>query len=180
MKLISPLQRKQRGTQIAEFALVLPLLAFLALLVTEGSGLVRMHQALNNIAREGARLAAQPENQPTSDRSADMVAAMKAYAANNSVVFPTLTETSANNTTYVYVWSGTATGSPTWACSNLSITIEQGRNVVTGAGFTFEASQVTVACGYALQYLPKLPFFTVSGVINLRGAAQFRNMYGTP
>lgn len=179
MKLINPVRRRERGTQIAEFALVLPLLAFLALLVTEGSGMVRMHQALNNIAREGARIAAQPESQPTSDRSADIVSAMKAYATNNNVIFPTLTETSANNTTFVYVWSGAATGSPTWTCSNVTITINQGLNVVTPAGMNLTASQVTVACGYALQYLPRLPFFSVAGVINLTGTAEFRNFYGS-
>jgi Flp pilus assembly protein TadG len=179
MKLTNPTSRKQRGTQIAEFALVLPLLAFLALLVTEGSGLVRMHQLLNNIAREGARLAAQPENQPTSDRSADIVSAMQAYALNNNLSLPTLTETSANNTTFTYVWSGNATGNPTWACRSMTITINQGLTVVTGEGLTLSTSQVTVVCGYALQYLPRLPFFTVSGLINLRGAAEFRNFYGS-
>jgi len=42
--------------------MVLPLLLFLGLAVSEGSGFVRVHQILNNAAREGARLSSLPEN----------------------------------------------------------------------------------------------------------------------
>ena len=40
----------ERGTEIAELAMVLPLLTFLALIVSEGAGFVRVHQVLNNAA----------------------------------------------------------------------------------------------------------------------------------
>ncbi len=44
-------RRAERGTQIAELAVVLPLLAFLAFIVSEGAGVVRTHQVINNAAR---------------------------------------------------------------------------------------------------------------------------------
>ena len=46
---------RQRGTQLLEFAIALPLLLLLFFVVTEGAGLVRAHQVLNNAAREGSR-----------------------------------------------------------------------------------------------------------------------------
>jgi Flp pilus assembly protein TadG len=72
----------QRGTQIAELAIVLPLLAFLALVVSEGSGFIRVHQVINNAAREGARLAIQQQNYGHTD---DIIADVVAYAANNGI-----------------------------------------------------------------------------------------------
>ncbi|MGH9557263.1 MAG: TadE/TadG family type IV pilus assembly protein, partial [Terriglobales bacterium] len=55
-------RRGERGTQVAELAMVLPLLLFLGLAVTEGEGFVRAHQMLNNAAREGAKFSSLPEN----------------------------------------------------------------------------------------------------------------------
>ena len=56
------LLRDDRGTQIAEMALVLPLLLFLGLAVSEGAGMMRVHQVLNNAAREAARASTLQEN----------------------------------------------------------------------------------------------------------------------
>jgi Flp pilus assembly protein TadG len=54
--------RDDRGTQIAELALVLPLLLFLGLAVSEGAGMMRVHQVLNNAAREAAHASTLQEN----------------------------------------------------------------------------------------------------------------------
>jgi Flp pilus assembly protein TadG len=78
-----PTERKgERGTQVAELAIIMPLMFFLVLLVTEGAGLVRTHQILNNAAREGARLSAMPENAGNTD---DIKLAVVNYAAQNGV-----------------------------------------------------------------------------------------------
>lgn len=82
-----PTDRKgERGTQVAELAIILPLMFFLVLLVTEGAGLVRTHQILNNAAREGARFSAMPENAGNTD---DIKLAVVNYAAQNGVTLTT-------------------------------------------------------------------------------------------
>ncbi|MGH9579887.1 MAG: TadE/TadG family type IV pilus assembly protein [Terriglobales bacterium] len=67
---------------MAELALVLPLLLFLGLAVSEGSRFIRVHQVLNNAAREGARLSSLPEN---FQGVASVKNAVVAYAAANTV-----------------------------------------------------------------------------------------------
>jgi hypothetical protein len=52
----------QRGTLIAEFAVVLPVVILLTLLVAEGANLLRVYQVVANAAREGARLSMLPQD----------------------------------------------------------------------------------------------------------------------
>src|SRR5262245_6084163 len=75
-------QSRERGTQIAEMALVLPLLLFFAIVVFEGGAMIRTHQILNNAAREGARFATQKENQ---GNTAGLQQVVVNYAALNNV-----------------------------------------------------------------------------------------------
>jgi len=67
---------------LLEFALVLPLLVLIVMLVLEGSRLVRTHQVLNNAAREGARLSVIKENEGSTD---GIIAEVVAYATQNGV-----------------------------------------------------------------------------------------------
>ena len=46
----------ERGTQLIEFAIVLPLIVLLALIVAEGANMFRVYELVANAAREGARL----------------------------------------------------------------------------------------------------------------------------
>lgn len=55
-------RRQESGTQIVELAIMLPLLLFLVLAAIDGGQVIRVHQVLNNAAREGARLSTQPEH----------------------------------------------------------------------------------------------------------------------
>src|ERR1051326_5973892 len=73
--------RSQRGSQIVEMAIVLPLLAFLALMVTEGADFIRVHSVLNNAAREGARLSSLQENK---GQTAGITAAVQQYITDES------------------------------------------------------------------------------------------------
>ncbi len=141
-------RRRQRGTQIVELALVLPLLAFLALLVTEGADFVRVHQVLNNAAREGARLSAQ---QGMKGNTSAVVSAVQNYITTES--------------------NGRVQG------SNASVTVVQNLQIPTNYGtgtVNMDASQVTVTYAYQFKYLPK---FVTGGVpVNLQTSAEFRNL----
>ncbi len=94
-------RRGQRGTVLMEFALTLPLLVLIMMVVLEGSRLVRTHQILNNAAREGARLAVQtPDLAP-----ADVTNEVLAYASQNGVTVPAANVTF-NNSFFIPTASG--------------------------------------------------------------------------
>lgn len=165
--------RRQRGTQIVEFAIVLPLLALLALLVTEGAGLVRAHQVLNNAAREGARLSVSYENAreagSTMDArvNADISNIVKQYAYCNGVPLDSAT----------YTNCGAKSNSLSGACNRYSVNIDSGVPISVN-GITATDTRVVVTCEYKLIWLPRLPFFgTGSPAVTLTGAAEFRNLY---
>ncbi len=50
--------KRERGVQVVELAVTLPLLCFLVFVITDGADFVRTHVILNNAAREGARMGA--------------------------------------------------------------------------------------------------------------------------
>ncbi len=54
-------RNQEKGAQIAELAIILPLLVFLAMAAIEGGSMLRVHHLLNHAAREGTRRAI-PEN----------------------------------------------------------------------------------------------------------------------
>jgi Flp pilus assembly protein TadG len=145
MKIID-LHRCDRGTQIAEFALVLPLLLFISLGIIEGSSFIRVHQIINNAAREGARISTLPENR---GNTADIKTAVVTYASKNGITLPVA-----------------------------NVTIDQTKIITTASGSNMSASQVTVTYGYPIQWLSKVPFFTVPTTVNLKATAEFANFYG--
>ena len=79
---LSP-RRTERGTALVEFAIVLSLLLFFAVVVFEGAALIRTHQVINNAAREGARFAAQANF--ASSGPGDLQQVVVNYAALNDV-----------------------------------------------------------------------------------------------
>jgi len=140
-----------RGTQIAELALVLPLMLFISLGIIEGSSFIRVHQIINNAAREGARLSILPENAPSNnnpDPTGPIKDAVVAYASQNGVTI-----------------------APT------DVTINQSKLITTAGGANLTASQVVVSYNYQLQYLYKLPGFTRSQNVPLRASVEFVNFY---
>jgi Flp pilus assembly protein TadG len=141
----------ERGTATVEFALLLPVMVVLALIVSEGAAVIRTHQILNNAAREGVRVAIVPENQPYNGVSnSGVIAAVKnaaiTYAANNGVTI------SASN-----------------------VTVNQLLMVPGAGGVGLKASQVTVTYSYALTYLPN--FGSISASIPMSVSAEFKNFY---
>ena len=141
--------RNQRGTQLVELAIVLPLLAFLALLVIEGADFVRVHSVLNNAAREGARLSSQPENK---GQTSGIASAVQKYITDES--------------------NGRVDG------TKASVTVVQNLQVSTDNGsgpVQMGASRVTTTYSYTFLYLPN--FMSNSLPVNLQAQAEFRNLY---
>ncbi len=78
-------RRRSRGSELVEFALMLPALAMLLLVVSQVAGAVATYQILCNAAREGARLAVVPGEL---GRTADVTGTVAAYAAANGIALP--------------------------------------------------------------------------------------------
>jgi Flp pilus assembly protein TadG len=148
------LHRCDRGAEIAEMALLLPLLCFICFGVIEVSSFVRVHQVINNAAREGARLSSLPENQPNSqnDPVPGIKSAVVAYAQQNGL-------------------SGFSAG---------NVTIDQNKVITTSAGVNMNASQVTVNYPYNWLFVPgiqTMTYSTLPSTITLTATAEFRNFY---
>jgi Flp pilus assembly protein TadG len=159
-------RRRQRGTQIAEFALVLPILAFLAMAVSEGANFIRAHEVLNNAAREAARAASTADNANgwNSSTTQNTVAAQAAcsYLRTNSSAFAG--------------WNATQDAT----CSDAAFTIAVTRapaNAPKLNGVAMSMTQATVTYRYPLQFMPSLPQVGLPNPLPLTGSAQFRNFY---
>ncbi|MGH9509518.1 MAG: TadE/TadG family type IV pilus assembly protein [Terriglobales bacterium] len=143
---------------MAELAMVLPLLLFLGLAVTEGGGFVRAHQMLNNAAREGAKFSTLQTNQGDIPAIRDVV---DTYLKN------------ASSTRLCVSATGCAVSSPLAV-----VTVDQCVTIAMPSGPGKYASQVDVSYAYQLQYLPRLPWFNFPATVTLRGRATFVNFYG--
>jgi Flp pilus assembly protein TadG len=145
---------RERGTAVAELALVLPILLILGLICSEGAGLLRAHQVLNNAAREGAHLSAMPENNCQAAQSpATCLTAMRQavvdYATRNSV-----------------------------ALTTAGVALNQNVTINFPDGTVAQGSSVVVTFNYQLRFLPRLPFMNSAATsIPLRNAAEFQNFY---
>lgn len=166
-------KRQQSGTQVVELALVLPLLIFLSLAVAEGAYMIRVHQVLNNAAREGARLAVEQNNYDV----ASPVTNCAAVAPNTShaALCQAIVSYAQNN--------GIAAGAGWNRCngpanaSGLNITINQLYPIPSATGgLSLNGTQVMVVCPYNLAFLPRVPGFGVTGTVNLRGGVVFRDL----
>jgi len=167
--------QSERGSLIVEFAVVLPLLIFLALIVAEGANLLRVYQIVNNGAREGARLSELPQNY---------------YVAVNNAIDAGLTNPqtctfNSSSTTSLdpvcqnvanYVRNNNAVGADPNQCSTLTVVVNQTFAPASDSGNPHYSS-VGVTCAYTLRYLPKLPFYTVASTLNVQRTAVFANLY---
>ena len=166
-------KRQSRGTQVAELAIVLPLLLFLSLAVSEGAYMIRVHQVLNNAAREGARLAVEQQNYdpvnpltdctaPKGNKQTALCQAIISYAQNNGI--------SAGSS------FNQCNGAP--GTNGLNITVNQQYLIPgTGGGLNLPGTQVQVLCPYNLAFLPRIPSFGITGTVVLKGNAVFRDFF---
>ena len=154
--------RRERGTQVVELAMVLPLLIFLAMAVSEGAGMIRAHQVLNNAAREAARLSVLKQN---SGQITFLQDTATCYAIRNGLRPPA-----------GQVPANCPASNTVSACTSYGVNVNQAVLIPNGA-VSMPASQVVVTCGYRLNFMPRLPWFSVSNIVNLKGQAEFRNFY---
>lgn len=168
MKTATDKYRRQRGSQLVEFAIVLPFLVFLVLIVTEGAGMIRMHQVLNNAAREGARLSSLQANRypPT---GAEVVC--DAACVENSLKNAVINYASNNGVT------GVGTGEIE-VIQNCQIPIGGGlcSPGADAAGY-FSASRIIINHPYQFRFMPTVKWMHMSDTVTLQARAVFRNLY---
>ena len=140
----------ERGTATVEFALLLPVLVLLTLIVSEGSAVIRTHQVLNNAAREGARVSSLQDS------------ALVDGASDPAVI------TAVKNAAVTYA----ATNGVTISAAN--VTVNQLLLVPTAGGVGVTASRVTIDYSYPLTYLPNFGF---SLSVPMSVSVEFKNFY---
>lgn len=148
---------RQRGTQLVEFAIILPMLVLMFFVISEGSAMIRVHQVLNNAAREGARMAS----------SNDLI-----YAPSNT------TRTNERNRIIDSVKGYVSVNMKGYDATKITVTISPDQVQVTNpaTGSLMDTTIVTVQYQYTLQYLPAFSLGIVSNTFNLGAKAQFRNL----
>jgi len=166
-------RNRQRGTQIAELAICLPLLCFIVLAVIDGADVVRAHIVLNNAAREGARLSS----------------SVALSCPNNTC------STVSTVQQYVYDYVGQETGglglggatahtascSSPLALSNIVVTQNvpyQFNDPSSGNTINSTASRVTITFPYNFCYVSNAASFFggMANAVTLQTAATFRNL----
>jgi Flp pilus assembly protein TadG len=175
MRQISSNNRISRGDQggsiIVELALMLPVLAMFLLGATDLGLIVREHQLLQNAAREGARVSAQPAgkidpNTPLATQE----------AAAESIRDRVINYLAQENIT---IASTACSESPAnqWNCGD--ITIRQQYPITTlvgGVTFTDYGSEVSVT--YPRSFLFNGGSLFQFNSVSLSGRSVFRNLYG--
>jgi Flp pilus assembly protein TadG len=160
-------RHSQRGTQIVEFAVVLPILIFLVMAVSEGAAFIRTHQVLNNAAREAARTAAAVENlngwDPVSQQNSIAIQAACNYLRNNSGAFVN--------------WNALSDSTCSDAAFTIQVTRLEGVNAPSVSGVAISSSRAIVTYRYQLQLFPALPSVGLPNPLPLSGTAEFRNLY---
>jgi Flp pilus assembly protein TadG len=143
---------KEKGTVAVELAIMATLLAALLLGIMEVGSIVHDYQVLQNSAREGARLSANPANQISG--SQDPTASLQtiqdrvvAYLQNENITVP-----------------------------EGNVIVDQAYPVQIGA-LTVMSSHVTVIYNRPLIFSGVTSFFPSLGSLQLSGSAVFRNFY---
>lgn len=166
---------RERGTLIAEFAIVLPVIILLVLFVAEGANLFRVYQVVANAAREGARLSMLPQ-----DRYLAVNQTTNAHLTNpQTCTFSAGSVASAHPVcagVAQYAQNNNIGGTGTIQCSTLTVDVNQTYAPPSDSGNP-NYSQVSVSCAYTLRYLPRLPFYSIAAPVTIRRSATFANLY---
>ncbi|HWR37107.1 MAG TPA: TadE/TadG family type IV pilus assembly protein [Clostridia bacterium] len=162
----------QRGTQLVEMAIALPILLIISVIIYEGGRMILLHEVLNNAAREGARLSILEQNKYPVDCSAGCACppecveqqlknAVMAYAARNGISDLTSAQITVRQDCQVPLTAPTTYLGCSTTCS-------------TGGCMT--ASQISIQYQYTYKYLPSL-HAGVPATVAIGTQAEFRNMY---
>lgn len=159
---------QESGTQLAEFAVALPLIILLSLIAAEGANLFRVYEVVANASREGARLATLAWYSPS---------AMK-QNAQVTCTFNSNTLTSTNAVCQGvanYAQNNGLIGSGLQQCSTLTVNVNQSYQAPSDS--TPRYSRVSVTCAYQLRWLPRLPSYTVANLLNVTRGTAFLQLY---
>lgn len=172
---MKPNCRRERGTLIAEFAVVLPVVILLALAVAEGANLFRVYQVVANAAREGARLSMLPQ-----DRYLAVNQTTNAHLTNPQTCSFTAGSVASAHPVCAgvaqYAQNNNIGETGTIQCNTLTVTVNQTYAPPSDSGNP-NYSQVSVTCAYTLRYLPRLPFYSIAAPISIRRSSTFANLY---
>ncbi|MGH9476485.1 MAG: TadE/TadG family type IV pilus assembly protein [Terriglobales bacterium] len=137
MRLTRRRQNRQRGSEIVEFAITLPFLAMLLLVVGQVSAAVSAHQILCNSVREGARLSAVPGEY---GRAADVQNAVAAYAQANGISVNASAVTVNQNELVSQGGDGCSASAPCLKASLVSVTYQFPLSLMLGKTMTLGAA----------------------------------------
>ena len=158
----------ERGTQLIEMAVCLPLLVLLAFLVIEGALFVRTHIVLNNAAREGAKAASLREGSCNNTSSS---LTCQQFVSNAVVAYIQAEECGSNP------WPCHST--PLIDTSKVSVTSTPSTvsysEQLNGGPVTVQMGVTTVAVSYPYKFL-WLPGWSGT-TVSLQTNATFRNFY---
>jgi Flp pilus assembly protein TadG len=170
--------RREKGTQLAELAVTLPLLVFLALGAIEGGSLLRVHQLLNNAAREGTRMAITQNVAFAANRDTIVQNVVTNYLTNNNALPGggafTLGQCNSWNagTNVTTKWPFEVGGTlPAGGAITGTLTLASGTTVVTSM------AQVTVTCAYKFFFMPTLPGLRRQPTVTLKGQTTMMDLY---
>ena len=159
----------ERGTQLVEFAIVLPLIVLLALIVAEAANMFRVYELVANAAREGARLSSLYQYSYTAQGLKSATDSC-AFTSKNMTSGDTVCQGVAN-----YAQDNGLIGAGLQQCGTFTVNLNQ---AYTAPGdSTARYSQVSAVCTYQLQWLPKLPFYTTAGSVSITGTTAFLNFW---
>lgn len=168
-------RQNQSGSQIVEFAVILPVLLLLALIVAEGANLFRVYQVVTNAAREGARLSVLSQDyylaiNQTTNFKLNNPQTCTFTAANTSSNHPVCQAVAD------YMQNNAIVGNAFVQCPSVTVSVDQANAPASDSGNP-HYSRVDVSCAYSLRYLPRLPTYQAVSVVNIRRSSIFRNLY---
>lgn len=169
---------KEKGAEIAELAVALPLLVFLALGAIEGGSMLRVHQLLNNAAREGTRMAITQNVASAANRDTIVQNVVSNYMTNNNALPGGGAFTLGQCATW-NAGTNVATDWPFQPGNTLpaagaitgTLTLASGQTVIT------PMTQVTVNCQYKFFFLPTLPGLRRQPTVTLQGQTTMMDLY---
>lgn len=159
---------RESGTQLVEFAVILPAIILFSLLAAEGANLFRVYAVVANAAREGARVGTLAWYSPAAMRQ-------------NSQTTCSFTGRSLNSTNAVcqdvanYAQNNGLIGNGLQQCSTLTVNVNQAYQAAGDSAPRY--SQIRVTCAYQLRWLPRLPFYSISSGLSITRATALLNFY---
>jgi Flp pilus assembly protein TadG len=159
---------KESGTQLAEFAVALPVIIFLTLIAVEGANLFRVYQLVANASREGARVAILPWYSPAAMNQNNQVSC--AFTSKSLTNANAVCQDVAN-----YAQNNGLIGNALQQCSTLTVNVNQSYQAPTDSSPRF--SQISVTCAYKLNWLPRLPSYGVPNAVNITRTTAFLNLF---